>query len=62
MKVEITKMKGGYLLQNGYHDPEIVTTTVELFETLLLLFEGRAAGFHDGSYVQVTINREEPTR
>jgi len=41
-------------------DKELVPTTEELFNKLLLLFEARSDTFTGDSYGKVTISREEP--
>ena len=63
MPVEIEKIKGGYLvtvLSLIKRDKELVPTTEELFNKLLLLFEARSDTFTGDSYGKVTISREEP--
>lgn len=61
-KIEIEKIKGGYILNRKEfgENRELISTTEQLFEDLLLIFEGRADCFHGDIYGKVMINREEP--
>jgi len=62
LKLQIEKMKGGYILtgNNCFPESEIIISTEELFKKMLLSFEGRADSFHGDSYGKVTISRDEP--
>ena len=63
-KIEIEKIKGGYILNRKEYgeNRELISTTEELFENLLLIFEGRADSFHRDMYGKVSIDREEPKK
>ena len=64
-KIEIEKIKGGYILTTNRGlspERELVSTTEELFEDLLQIFEGRADCFHGDMYGKVIISREEPKK
>ena len=61
-KIEIEKIKGGYILNHNHGESELISTTEELFENLLLIFEGKANCFHDTIYSKVMISREEPKK
>jgi hypothetical protein len=57
--VTINKVSNGYVLGLGYgRSDEIFLTTDELFNKLLLLFEGRCDSFSGDLYGNVSISRE----
>lgn len=61
--IRIQKLKGGYIVREGapyIGQEEIIVTTDELFERLLLAFEGRSDTFIGDKYGKVVISREEP--
>jgi len=56
-KIEIGKIHNGYLVDDGWGVRSVYQTLEEVFEDLLLLFEGRASTFSGESYGRVVIER-----
>lgn len=64
-EIKIEAIKGGYILtanRRAFPERELISTTEELFEDLLQIFEGRADCFRGDMYGKVTISREEPKK
>jgi len=55
---EIEKVSNGYLITNKWNCRFIYQTLEEVFEALLLHFEGRASTFSGESYGRVVIERQ----
>jgi len=60
MDIKIKKLDGGYILSDT--TDHIFTSLDEVFEWLLLHFEGRAPSFYEDLYGKVTISRGEDRR
>ena len=60
--VTINKVDNGYIItRDEFGSPQEVFKEIEeLFNELLLIFEGRCDGFQGSRYGRVTIEREEP--
>ena len=57
MDVSIEKCKGGYLIIDGYGTKILKPSLDEVFEYLMLTFEGRSKNFTGNLYGRVTIDR-----
>lgn len=58
--IEIEKISNGYLITTGRGDRVACESLLEVFERLLVLFEGKSKMFHGSLYSQVVINEIEP--
>lgn len=61
-QMTIEKMEGGYIITNDMGRRYIRTTLDEVFEDLLLHFEGKSKHFYEDCFGKVTINREKKPR
>ncbi len=61
-QITIEKMEGGYIITGSMGRKYIKTTLDEVFDDLLLQFEGRSKNFYENSFGEVTINRENKSR
>ena len=59
MSIDIEQVKNGYIVTQTGKGTEIFKTTDELFEDLLLRFEGRSEGFGGQCYGKVWITRND---
>ena len=57
--MEIIKVSNGYIIQDNYSEKEVYQTLDEVFERLLMHFEGRSETFGGNSFGKVRIERKE---
>jgi len=57
MTITIEKVSDGYIYSDSYHPKEVMKTTDELFDRLLMSFEGRCKHFSGDMYGNVLIYR-----
>ena len=61
MTIEIEKVSNGYIYKDSHHPKEVMQTTDELFDRILLACEGRWKHFSGDMYGKVRIDREKNT-
>jgi len=56
----IEQVKGGFILAYGQDAKDICSSLDELFDKLLMHYEGRSELFYEDLYGSITINRKDP--
>ena len=60
--MNIEKVRNGYICDDGHNGKEVFGTIDEVFDRMLLHFEGRCKNFTGDSYGNVIVEREKAKR